>query len=98
MSWYENMRRPSAVIGGTTGGSPSPARGRQGNERGGSGLDRLGRRRPLHQTSLAVGRLVLVDDALGRRLVDALDGQTDRLFSVLGPALDSSDGPLGSGA
>src|ERR1035437_345415 len=54
-------------------------------------------RGPLHQTGLAVGCLVLVDDALGRGLVDPLDGQTQRFHGVFRPFVDSDDRFLRTG-
>src|SRR5439155_21828409 len=45
---------------------------------------RLGLGHPLHQLRLALGRLVLVDDALGRGHVEGLDGLAHRGLGVLG--------------
>ncbi len=39
----------------------------------------------LHEFRLAVGGLVLVDDAFGRCLVETLDREAQRIGSVLGP-------------
>src|SRR5918994_1257434 len=50
-----------------------------------------------HQARLAAGGLVLVDDALGGRRVDALDGEAQLGVGVVGTALDRSDGGLGTG-
>ena len=50
------------------------------------------------QAGLAVGRLVLVDDALGRRRVDAPDGQAQGLGAVLGTVLGRRHRRLGPGA
>src|ERR1700733_11809981 len=61
-----------------------------------SGVDRPGR--PPHQPGLAVGRLVLVDDSLGRRLVDALDGEPERLLGIVCIHLRGLHGLLGAGA
>ena len=51
-----------------------------------------------HEARLAVGRLVLVNDALGGRLVDPPDGQAERLGRVLGPRLGPGHRRLGAGA
>src|SRR5690606_34282941 len=52
---------------------------------------------PGDEAGLAPGGGVAVDDALGRGLVDALDGDPEALLDVVGTGLGGLDGPLGPG-
>src|SRR4051812_48014476 len=51
----------------------------------------------LEQAGLAAGGLVLVDGALGCRLVETLHRRLQRVGAVVGPALRGADGDLDAG-